>query len=307
MLDIYIKNFLLLKSDSGFCETYNILSYNGEGSLVISDNTFQGRDTLLTNVGYGIGISDFWKIVSGINLILSTFVFDYNNKKWLRQNIETEFNFVRVRNLLYWIGSVTILFHVTLLYVFQLLNHIAIILLLREYIIILLSLNITKKTFFESSYKNIVGFIHTILEYLIIIISSYFVNIKFHIFSFHVIFKILEFVVVFIFYNLSKSLNKIIYYHLTKKCRNHGCTKMLDTAQENIKNYVKLRKILKQQIKKSVCFYILSISLWIFQNSFCNYITNGLWYLFVSFGIYYLNTIVKLYIQIDIEFYTKIL
>ncbi len=276
MLDIYIKNFLLLKSDSEFCETYD----NNGSCIPLPSPTLVGK-------------------VSGINLILSSFVFYCNNKKWLRQNRETEFNFVRIINLLYCIGSVNILFNITLLYIFQLLNLIAIILLLREYIIILLSLNITKKTFFESSYKNIVGFIHTILEYLIIIISSYFVNIKFHIFSFHVIFKILEFILIFIFYNISNSLNKIIYYNLTNKCID---IKMLDIVQENIKNYVKLRKFLKQQIAKGVCFYILSISLWVFYNYNYNYITYVLLYLSSSFGVYYLNNILKLHIQIDMEF-----
>lgn len=303
MLDINVINRIWLKSTVSFCEKHYTLPTNVQDSIgIISEHT------LLTSVGDGRGIVEFWNSFSGINLIVSSFIFYYNNKKWLKQNEETEFNFIIIRNLLYWIGSVTILFHFTLLYIFQLLNHIAIILLLREYIIILLSLQITKKTFLESSYKNLVGVIHNVLEYIIIIVSTYFISINLQVVSFHLTFKILELVLIFIFYNLSRSLNKIIYYNLTKKCRNHGCTKMLDIAQENIKKYVKLRKFLKQQIKKGLYFYILSIILWIFQNNFCNYINlyglHELFYLFSSFGVYYLNNILKIYIQINTNFYT---
>lgn len=289
MLDINIRNHIWLKSSVSFCETDYTLS-------IINLND--------------ISITEFWNSFSGIYLILSSFIFYYNHKTWLKQNEETELNFVIIRNLLYWIGCGSILFHISLLYIVQLLNQIAIILLLREYIIILLSLQITKKTFLESVYKNLVGFIHNVPEYIIIIVSTYFININVQIFSFHLIFKVLELVLIFIFYNLSSSLNKIIYYNLTKNCKNHGCTKMLDIAQENIRTYVKLRKILKQQIKKGLCFYILTISLWIFQNIFCNYINlyglNGLWYLFSSFGVYYLNKILKIYSQINTKFYKNI-
>lgn len=276
ILDIYIKEILSLKSSIEWCEEkYEISEY----------------------------IAEFWNSVSGIALILSGFIFYNKNKLWLNKNKENQCNFIRIRNLLYAVGCGTILFHGSLLYIFQLLDEIPMLLLAREYIIILLSLEITKKTLLEGTYKNIVGFIHNLLEYIVIIILSYFVNTELQIFSFHLTFKFLEIILICIFYNLSKSLNKIVYYKLTNNCINHQCTQMLNIAQNKIKKYIELRRQLRKQIRKGLFFYILSVSLWVLENQFCNYTRtyqlHALWHIFSSIGIYSLNNSVKIMIEIN--------
>jgi dihydroceramidase len=276
VLDIYIKSIFTLESSIKWCEEKYIISEY---------------------------IAEFWNSFSGIALILTGFIFYNNNKLWLDKNEENKYNFIRIRNLLYVVGCGTILFHGSLLYIFQLIDEIPMLLLAREYIIILLSLEITKKTFLKSTYKNIVGFIHNLLEYIVIIISSYFVNTDLQIFCFHLTFKCLEFILICMFYNLSTSLNKIVYYKLTDQCIHHQCTEMLNIVQVKIKKYIELRRQLRNQIRKGLVFYILSISLWILENQFCDYTRvyqlHALWHVFSSIGIYFLNNIVKIMIDID--------
>jgi len=256
-------------------------------------------------------IAEFWNSISGIALILSSILYYYNNKTWIKKN--DEICFKRIRNLLCLVGCGTILFHGSLLYVFQLLDEIPMILLVSEYIYALLKLKTTQKCISGNTYINIKNFISDIFKYIIVIISIYFINTDLQIIFFHVTFKTLELSLIIIFYNLSKSLNKIIYYEITNNynelyvlqndLQKDDIIKELNIVQYNIKEYADLRKKIKIYIRRGLFFYIVSMGLWVCENRFCNYTQkyqfHALWHVFSSIGIYYLNDIIKYHIEIN--------
>jgi hypothetical protein len=256
-------------------------------------------------------IAEFWNSISGIALILSSFLYYYNNKTWIKNN--NEICFKRIRNLLCLIGCGTILFHGSLLYVFQLLDEIPMLLLVCEYIYTLLKLKTTKKCISISTYINIKNFIGDIFKYIIFIIFVYLINTDLQIVFFHLTFKILELSLIIIFYNLSKSLNKIIYYEITNNyneidmfqndVKKDDIIQEFNIVQYNIKKYADLRKKIKIYIRRGLFFYIISMCLWVFENRFCNYTQkyqfHALWHVFSSIGIYYINHIIKYHIEIN--------
>jgi hypothetical protein len=258
-------------------------------------------------------IAEFWNSLSGIALIMSGILYYYNNKKWIKNNNEIKFE--KITKLLCVIGCGTILFHGSLLYVFQLLDEIPMILLVREYIYILLMLKTTKKCISENTCKNIIRFTNNIYEYIFMIMYSYILNKKLQIVLFHLTFKILEISLLIILYNLSKSLNKIVYNEITKNynelykppplqyLNNEDMIGALNIVQYNIKKYADLRKKIKRSIRIGFTFYSLSMFLWVLENRFCNYTQkyqfHALWHVFSSIGVYYLNDIIKYHIEIN--------
>ena len=257
-------------------------------------------------------IAEFWNSVSGVALIVSGMLYYYNNKTWIKNNKEIFFK--RIRDLLCLIGCGTILFHGSLLYVFQLLDEIPMLLLVREYIYILLKLKTTERCISKNTYENIKKFINNIFEYIALIIFIYAINTDLQIVFFHLTFKILETILIVIFYNLSKKLNKIMYYELTQnynelyECqlqfvKNDDMIDELKIVQNNINKYIDLRKKITIYSRRGLFFYILSMSLWVLENRFCDYTQkyqfHALWHIFSSIGVYYLNHMIKYNIEIN--------
>lgn len=246
-------------------------------------------------------IAEFWNTLSGFILIASSLFYYYNNKKWINESdFSTEFK--AIRNLLFIVGCGTILFHGSLLYLFQLLDEIPMLLLTSEYIYILLTLKTTRESISLKTYNIILSILRNLNEYILLIICSYFINPKLQVFFFHLTFKVLEIILISIFYNLSKSLNKLVYHKITNN-EMIFMIEELNIVQYKIKKYIDLRKKLKKCIKIGLFFYILSISLWVLEHNFCNYTRtfqlHALWHIFSSIGIYYLNNIIKYNIEIN--------
>ena len=246
-------------------------------------------------------IAEFWNTLSGFILIASSLFYYYNNKKWINES-DFSMEFKAIRNLLFIVGCGTILFHGSLLYIFQLLDEIPMLLLASEYIYILLNLKNTRESISLKTYNIILSILRNLNEYILLIICSYFINPKLQVFFFHLTFKVLEIILISIFYNLSKSLNKLVYHKITNN-EMIFMIEELNIVQYKIKKYIDLRKKLKKCIKIGLFFYILSISLWVLEHNFCNYTRtfqlHALWHIFSSIGIYYLNNIIKYNIEIN--------
>lgn len=274
-------------------------------------------------------IAEYWNTVTGLFLILSSIVFYNRNKSLINtNNTHIKQNFKNIYNLLILVGIGTMLFHSTLLYPFQLLDEIPMILLASQYITILLNLNIVQIIF----NKNMLLFFNHIIltvPFLSIIISlSYFVNISLQIITFHITLKITEISLVYILYNLSFKLNKFSYDIIYKnnignkssetlnrlsltesifynKKTDSGNLKYshLTNVQNNILEYIKIRKHISNLINSALFYYGISVSLWVIENLFCDYIyylqLHSFWHILSSIGIYKLNQIVLNYTLID--------
>jgi len=273
-------------------------------------------------------IAEYWNSITGVFLIMSGILFNKFNKDLILQNnISIQDHFKKIYILLILVGVGTILFHSTLLYPFQLLDEIPMILLTSEYIKILLRLNIVQTMFKQ----NILQYLNIITEYVpilsVIISLSYFINIYLQVSIFHITLKITEISVLFILYNLSLNLNKISYNIIYK---NHNNTNKLHTSnyeslsvfynnnsnktsdpkythlinvQNDILEYIKIKKHISTLTNFALYYYGISVTLWSIENLFCNFThflqLHSLWHILSSIGIYKLNQIILNYTLIN--------
>ena len=270
-------------------------------------------------------IAEYWNTMTGVFLIISGVMFyNFNKSLIMTNNIHIRQNFKNIYNLLILVGIGTMLFHGTLLYPFQLLDEIPMLLLASQYIQILLNLNIVQIMFNQ----NILLYFHYIIlaiPFLSIIISlTYLVNISLQIITFHVVLKITEISLIFILYNLSFKLNKFSYdiiyeNHVNNKLNriflteSNFCDNNKDTdnskyshlinVQSDILKYIKIRKHISSLINSALTYYGISVSLWTIENLFCNYThylqLHSFWHILSSIGIYKLNQIILNYTLID--------
>ena len=148
-------------------------------------------------------IAEYWNTITGVFLIVSGVMFyNLNNDLIMTNNIYIRQNFKNIYNLLILVGIGTMLFHGTLLYPFQLLDEIPMILLASQYIQILLNLNIVQVMFNRNILFHLDNIIFIIPVLSIIISLSYFINVSLQIITFHVTLKLAEISLVFILYNL---------------------------------------------------------------------------------------------------------
>lgn len=267
-------------------------------------------------------IAEYWNTITGIFLIISGLIFYKINEDKIRLNNKYIQNrFINIRNLLILVGIGTMLFHGTLLYPFQLLDELPMIFLATEYIKILLELQTTQHCFTINTlqfFGKIVLLTSTLLPLLITF--SYFINPNLQIIIFHITLKITEGIVILLLYRLSKRLNKISYdmiYKNNEQClsgqgknfmlfsetnlKNHSSTQnkrsnLLKNVQQDIKEYIYLKKTISEFIRSGLFFYGVSIFIWCIENLFCNSIQflqlHAFWHILSSIGIYKLNTII---------------
>ena len=130
----------------------------------------------------------------------------------------------------------------------------------------------------------------------------------------------------FILYNLSLNLNKISYNIIYK---NHNTSNKLHRSnyeslsvlynknnttndskythlinvQNDILEYIKIKKHISTLSNSALYYYGISMSLWVIENLFCNYIhflqLHSLWHILSSIGVYHLNLIMQLHATIE--------
>jgi hypothetical protein len=78
---------------------------------------------------------------------------------------------------------------------------------------------------------------------------------------------------------------------------------LLHIVQTKIKSYLHLRNDMKNRISLGLFFYGASVSIWCLENMFCEYIQpiqlHAIWHVLSSIGIYQLNSIFKLHVDIN--------
>lgn len=246
-------------------------------------------------------ISEWYNTLTGACLSISGIVFYFIHRK---NPYISYFN--NIVNILIILGIGTMLFHSTLLYIFQLTDEIPMLLLCFEYIKFLDMLNKQHKLNVENDNIDIVVLQKFIYLYSIIISLIGFVYNKLQVVLFQS--SILSLVIYLLVYlnfierynsNLFKKLlrkknllEQQILYHYTVNIK-------LTLLQNNIKYISSVNN--KIQIYKKY-FYLCAISsiiVWLIDNTFCpqikyyNLYFNGhaLWHIFSSIGLYYSNKI----------------
>jgi hypothetical protein len=228
-------------------------------------------------------VAEFWNSVSGLAIAMSAIYFKANNK-------------VKELNRVFWLLNLvslgTILFHSTLLYEYQLLDEMPMLLIAMEYLEILTNLN----TFNRLKTRWTI-LLSRLRIYLIVLIPfTYAIGTHVQIISFHATLKAYEITILYAMFKVSKCLNKDLY----DTCFNK---RSFSESQELIKKYITLRKAMIHHIMLGSIFYSVSIALWVIENLYCKYVEkiqlHAWWHVLSSCGIYHLNMIVKYHILIN--------
>lgn len=266
-------------------------------SLLYKNSTIQWCEDKYVYSNY---IMEWYNTLTGIFLSLSGILFYINNRHSV---YISKFNNVSI--ILIVLGIGTMLFHSTLLYIFQLTDEIPMLLLCVQYIkfinnfvkyynlnenddIVKLTELFIKNIYIYSFLIGIIGFIYNWLQVLLfqlsIIMCVGYLLTQFYYIEKHNI---------FLFKKLLIKKNKLeqdILYHYTVNVK-------LTLLRNNIK-YIQYRQDNLKKYKNY--FYLsafLSVIVWLIDNCFCNQIKyynmyfNGhaLWHIFTSFGLYYSN------------------
>jgi hypothetical protein len=252
-----------------------------------------------TIVGY---IAEFWNTITGIAIAISAVYFRYNHKV-------SELNNVFWFLMLVSVG--TVLFHATLLYKYQLLDEMPMLFIAMEYLRILTNLN----TFEALTNSWTITLLSMRPVFIIGIPLTYALGPYAQIFSFHLTLKMYELTILYMMYEVSKTLNKYVY----SKCFNNNITQLINSlttleiktsksrsfieAQNLLNIYIAYRKKMSYHIVIGSAFYGVSMGLWLIENCFCEYIEtiqlHAWWHVLSSFGIYHLNMIIRYHILID--------
>ena len=204
----------------------------------------------------------FYNYFSSISLLLSGMMYIYNNKTWLESNdlVRSHFNKICLFVI---ISGITML-----LFPLEIFNELSLILLVREYLIILQMLTTISSGISDKLFNNIELLLSSIHIYTIFILINYNYNYDYILqkVSVGLILKIFEGCVILLLYNSSKSLNKIVYFQIYTKHNKISQDRsedmiILKNIQYDIKEYIDIRKKLKKCVKKAIIFYGITIVL----------------------------------------------
>jgi hypothetical protein len=265
-------------------------------------------------------IAEYWNTITGVCFMISGYMFYYNNQTWF-YTTKYAINFTRIIVLFLLVGIGTILFHSTLLFPFQLLDEIPMILLSNEYLLLLMSLQSFEKIFHNDIKIRLEKTLFLTYKMIGIIVFVYFIHPNLQIITFHITLKISEISILFVLSNLSNRLNYVVYSQIYK---HQDCIKrqtmmtslynrnqfsylkesnLLKIAQTKIKKYIDLRAEMKNNIYNGIYIYSTSMIIWCFDIFFCKYVESlqlhAMWHILSSLGIYFLNNIIKIQCEID--------
>jgi dihydroceramidase len=234
------------------------------------------------NYIYSPYIAEFWNTISGSILCLSSLMFYYfyiNNVK--------EYN-KHIYNANYWlfiVGVGTILFHGSLLYIFQLLDEIPMLLITIEYM--KLNIKIGEELHIQNDiFNNAKLFVKIYIPLIFCIISSYYIYPQLQSFIFMIAFA---YSVIIVFFQMKKIQERL---HLIL---NNSLNYNYNGSKKNRNRLVKNLSMLTMFI------FVSSLIIWISDSLFCKYFEiyklHAIWHVLTSIGIYLCNVIMNMHVQ----------
>lgn len=248
-------------------------------------------------------IAEFWNSISGIAIMISAITFRIKYKDVFSNSINNlrndNYKYINNINILLCITSIgTILFHGTLLFPFQLLDELPMVLVAIEYLKILINVKVFDLAFspiVKRFFNKIINMCYNSIFYIPLI---YFISHTLQILSFHIILKVLEISIVYIIYVYNFYYNEFAYQYIYTR---------YSSNQLGLIHKLCLYKNYKDDMKKSLNFgkiiYILSMTFWVLEKFFCDQVEwiqlHAWWHVFSSIGIFYLNKAIRCKILID--------
>jgi hypothetical protein len=281
---------------------------------------------------YSDYIAEYWNTITGLFLCISAICCiiknDYENIQVLyKSNI-----------LLFIVGIGTMMFHGTLIYTWQLLDEIPMMLIVIEYYRILTD----ELLLIDYTKSNVINY--NIIYYLIpIIILSYYIHPKLQVVMFQGTLSLCIILLIYTCYKINKNLNKLFYKknafnyvnqiiynsrHTESEIELHSfnkykkkrisrktyilCddnTQIIDTTNSlnEFKKYSKIKNYIKYHNYQSLSLLIFSLFIWNIDNNFCqNYIKlHAIWHITTSIGMYSCNEIIRSYILLNKQLVQK--
>ena len=232
-----------------------------------SSINFCEQDYQVTN-----GIAEFWNTLTGLSLCISAiyqFKYFYSIK------------LLKTHLFLFLVGIGTMLFHGTMLYIYQLLDEIPMLLLIIQYIRFINKRLVNYKGYTKQNFKESIRYYYSIP----FIIISYFIYPKLQVILFQGIFGIYICILVY------------------------KCSIIQDKIQENFKSKLLLNfyindtgtiVTLNSLYLKVFSSFILGFVLWTIENNYCNNFQHlqlhAIWHILTSISCFYLNNIFFIYL-----------
>jgi dihydroceramidase len=227
-------------------------------------------------------IAEYWNTLTGICLCISSLL-SY------KSNVKYDIHILYYSNfLLFIVGIGTILFHSTLIYIWQLLDEIPMMLIVIEYYRILTQKITLKKHISLFNAKKI----YYLLPFIII---SYYIHPKLQIVLFQGILSLCIINLLYTCYSINIFLSKSNVMRedesMSRNLRPIVVTHAIDLTNE-------LNYNLTFYHYKGLFILITSLIIWNIDNNYCqHYIElHAVWHVMTSIGMYYCNEIIKSYL-----------
>ena len=249
-------------------------------------------------------IAEFWNSITGIFLCSSSIYCYYTNKK---DNIHV---LTYSNILLFFVGVGTALFHGTLIYIWQLLDEIPMMLIVIEYTRILSTLNLARNVdMIRINYRYMTSF-------LPIMISSYYIHPKLQVLTFQGSLVVFTGILLYSCNKINGSLNKQFYnthkFEYSEKSKRKSFSFNTDVVDKSnsfseFKKYSTMRTLMKNYNRKGLFLLFFSLLIWNIDNHYCQHYIHlhAVWHFTTSLGMYYCNEIIKLYLKMEKQLYTK--
>lgn len=276
-------------------------------------------------------IAEFWNSLTGLAIMASAIYWRYFSTTAATSDVFVGAYGQSFKDVFWYLLLVavgTILFHGTLLYKYQLLDELPMLLIAIEYVKMLCTLSTSVELFSFRFLSRVAALIRT-GNYLVCIIPfSYLLGKHTQILSFHVTLKLFEGTLLLMMLNLSRSLNGIVYKCVYRKYTtdtpasvinrasvlefeelgllgktSSGQRVLLKRVQQDLHEYIGYKKVMRLYTKRGVCFYTISVSLWVIDNLFCDWVRplqlHAWWHILSSMGIYNLNKLLEYHVHVS--------
>jgi hypothetical protein len=275
-------------------------------------------------------IAEYWNTLSGIAIGISALYWRVTSNIWVYKGLYTtnviRKSFVSVFWYLIIVSLGTMLFHGTLLYKYQLMDELPMLMISMSYVRIMSRLYTSRVLFGQRTVYNLELMSRFGVIVIFIVPIAYLIDPILHNVLFHFTLKVFEGTLLLMLYKLSKNTNKIVYDSLYDSKYNqlvvsrdentyeNTCENtreiLLSQVQQDIKLYIELYKGLKVCTKKGVRLYSLSLTLWVLENLFCSKVEflqfHACWHVLSSMGIYYLNKMIESHVKIHLLLTEKV-
>jgi hypothetical protein len=251
-------------------------------------------------------VAEFWNTVTGVFILISA-VYWYITQ--LRRDLGSSHKgLVRIFQWMVVVSIGTCLFHGTLLYKYQLLDEMPMLIISREYLALLTNLETAQNSMRKRTLDRIRSIYNAGGIIIYIIPFTYFVNPLFQVATFHITLKVFETIDIALLANLSLTLNKTMFIKIFKHTHTKGdnlykyrTSPSFLSSQLKLQEYINYKRRITYHTKRGIFLYSSSIILWVIERLFCDYVQSfqlhAWWHVLSSIGMYHLNMIVTLHVR----------